>query len=198
MLLWALGLSCETPAAVGPPVFHTTARELQTCTLKGPGASSTTKIPREDPQRERERKRTKMRSREGKNSAKFWASHPSGAPPFGAPPFGAPPFGLPPSGSRPSGPPPSNPSPNPYSLAPTFSRFGPPTLPLPPSTPHFRTHVFFCPVCHFSFCPKCLLFILSQMSFFCPVCVFLSRMHFFILSPACLLILSRFRFFGPH
>ena len=36
----------------GPQRFHTTA-ESQTCTLEGPGASNTTKIPREDPQREK-------------------------------------------------------------------------------------------------------------------------------------------------
>ena len=33
-----------------PPGFHTTTRELQTCTFQGPGASNTTKIPRKDPQ----------------------------------------------------------------------------------------------------------------------------------------------------
>ena len=33
--------------------------------------------------------------------------------------------------------------------------------------------------------------------FFVPFVIFLSRMLFFILSPACLLILSRFRFFVP-
>ena len=38
----------------GPPGFHTTARELQTYTFKGPGASNTTKFPREDPQRKSE------------------------------------------------------------------------------------------------------------------------------------------------
>ena len=29
MHIWALGLSCETPAASGPPGFHTTAQETQ-------------------------------------------------------------------------------------------------------------------------------------------------------------------------
>ena len=46
--------SCETPA-LGPPGFHKTTRELQTCTFKGPGASNTTKIPREDTQERGER-----------------------------------------------------------------------------------------------------------------------------------------------
>ena len=43
--------------SVGPPGFHTTARELQTCTFDVPGATNTTKIPREDTQREREKER---------------------------------------------------------------------------------------------------------------------------------------------
>ena len=61
----ALGLSCETPAASGPPGLHTTTRELQTYTFDGPGASNTTKIPREDPQRGK--KRTNFAAGEGKN-----------------------------------------------------------------------------------------------------------------------------------
>ena len=52
MHVWALWLSCKTPPASGPPGLHTTARELQTRTFERPGASNTTKIPREDPQRE--------------------------------------------------------------------------------------------------------------------------------------------------
>ena len=43
------------PAASGPPGLHTTARELQTCTFEGPGASNTTKIQREDTQRDPKR-----------------------------------------------------------------------------------------------------------------------------------------------
>ena len=66
------------PAALGPPRLHTTARELKTRTLKGPGASNTTKIPRQDPHRER--KRTKMGTGEGKKARNF------GPPPFRAPP----------------------------------------------------------------------------------------------------------------
>ena len=66
----------KTPAALGPPGLHTTARELQTCTFQGPGASNTTKIPRKDPQ-EREKKNENEGGR-GKKSAKFWAPHPSG------------------------------------------------------------------------------------------------------------------------
>ena len=37
----------------GPPGLHTTTRELQTRTFERPGASNTTKIPRENPQREK-------------------------------------------------------------------------------------------------------------------------------------------------
>ena len=67
---------------LAPPGFHTTAREFQTCTFKGPGASNTTKIPREDPQREREREKERRWGQEReKKSAKFWA------PAFGHPPF---------------------------------------------------------------------------------------------------------------
>ena len=54
----------------GSPYLHTTTRELQTCTFDGPGASNTTKIPREDLQRKT--KRAKMGRERGKN-AKFWA-----------------------------------------------------------------------------------------------------------------------------
>ena len=49
--------STSTGTHTGPPGFHTTARELQTCTFEGPGASNTTKIPREDPQRKSEKQR---------------------------------------------------------------------------------------------------------------------------------------------
>ena len=40
----------------GSPGLHTTTRELQTRTFEGSGASNTTKIPREDTQRERDKK----------------------------------------------------------------------------------------------------------------------------------------------
>ena len=56
-----------TLADFGPPGLHTTARELQTGTFEGPGASNTTKIQREN----------EIMAGEKKN-AKFWASHPSG------------------------------------------------------------------------------------------------------------------------
>ena len=78
---------------VGRRGSHTTARELQTCTFEGPGASNTTKIPRKRP-KERE-KRIKNCGGRGKKSAKFWAPHPSGPHPSGPPPFGAPPSGPP-------------------------------------------------------------------------------------------------------
>ena len=68
-----LGLLCETPAASGP---------------------NTTKIPREDTQRET--KRAKMGAGEGEKSAKCWVPHPSWPHPswpdfssVWAPPFGA-------------------------------------------------------------------------------------------------------------
>ena len=98
--VWALGLSCETPAASRPPGLHTTTRELQTCNLTPPALQTPPKIPREHPQRKT--KRAKM-VRERKNKRKILD-----LPPFGAPPFGAhffwvwPPtlWGLHPSGSQ--------------------------------------------------------------------------------------------------
>ena len=65
-------------AASGPPGFHTTTLELQTCTFKGPSAPNTAKIPREDTQRET--KRAIMVAGEEQKSAKFRPAH----PPFGA------------------------------------------------------------------------------------------------------------------
>ena len=80
MHVWALGLSCETPAASGPPGPHTTTRELQTRTFTGSGASNTTKIPRQDTQRDTKRAKS-WRERKKKNAI-------LGSPPFGAPFFG--------------------------------------------------------------------------------------------------------------
>ena len=74
MPVWALGLWCETPAASGPSGFHTTTRELQTCTLEAPALQNTTKIPREDPQRDTNK--SEKVAGKGRKSAKFWATHP--------------------------------------------------------------------------------------------------------------------------
>ena len=69
----------------GPPGLHTTA-PLQTRTFEGPGASNTTKIQREDTQRETTR--AKMGAGEGKKKTRnFGLPRPSGPPPFVAPPF---------------------------------------------------------------------------------------------------------------
>ena len=59
------------PACRRPPGFHTTTRELQTCTFKGPGLQKHHQNSTRRPQRER--KRAKMGAGEGKKSAKFWA-----------------------------------------------------------------------------------------------------------------------------
>ena len=72
----------------------------KTSTFEVPTDQNTTKIPREDPQREE--KRMKMGVGEGKKSAKFWAPHPSGPHPSGAPPFLG--LGSHPSGAHPAGP----------------------------------------------------------------------------------------------
>ena len=92
-------------------------------------------------------------------------------PPSGPPPFGAPPFDTAPFDTAPFRPPTSNLSPNPHPSAPTFSRFGPPTL--HPLHPALSDPFFFVPFV-FSYCPKCI----------------------FLMSFACLLILSRRRL--PH
>ena len=113
--VWALGLSCENPAASGPPGLHMTTRELQTCTFERTGASNTTKIPRKRPTKEGGK--NKNCGGRGKKSAKFWA------PPFGSPQLrrhttSGPAF----SGF---GPP-----------------FGPPTPSGPPTPPNFGPHYF--------------------------------------------------------
>ena len=66
MHVWLSG--CR-PAASGPPGFHTTARELQTCIFEGPGASNTTKIPREDPPERH--KKSEMVAGEGEKARNF-------------------------------------------------------------------------------------------------------------------------------
>ena len=58
--------------------LHTTAREIQTCTFERPGTSNTTKILREDPQREK--KITNFAAGDGKRKREIL-----GPPPFGAP-----------------------------------------------------------------------------------------------------------------
>ena len=79
------------PPPPGPPGFHTTARELQTCTLEGPGASKTPpKFHERTPKREK-KERQLWREREEK-SAKFCALQILCPPPFWAPPFWAPQF----------------------------------------------------------------------------------------------------------
>ena len=93
-----------------PPGFHTTARELQTCTFKGPSASNTTKFPRENHQRER--KRAKMGAGEKKKKREILGPHPSSphaavpdpsGPTLRTPTLGALTFSR--SGPHPSGPP---------------------------------------------------------------------------------------------
>ena len=92
-----LGL-CETPAAPKPSGSHTTVREPN---LGSWPSKNTTKIQRENIQRER--KRTKMGAGEGKKRAKCWAptlrSHPSGPNPSGPHPSGPHPLGPHPLGN---------------------------------------------------------------------------------------------------
>ena len=101
----------ETPAASGPPGLHMTARELQTRTFEGSGASNTTKIPREDTQRDKKSENGAGEEKKARN--------------FRLPPFGAPPFNPPPTFSG------FGPSPFKPPLSPCLA---------PPSGPHHDTH----------------------------------------------------------
>ena len=78
---WQHEASIHT-AALRPPGRHTTARELQTCTFQGPGASKTPPKFHEKTPRETQKRARWWRERE-KKSANFWASHPSGLHPSG-------------------------------------------------------------------------------------------------------------------
>ena len=60
-----LGLSCETPAAPKPSGFHTTAREPKRAHFMAPSFKNTTKIQREDTQRDTKRAK-RWREREEK------------------------------------------------------------------------------------------------------------------------------------
>ena len=64
---------CEPgrPGLVGPPGFHTTAREPKRAHLRVPVFKNTTKIQRENTQRGK--KRTNFAAGEGEKRAKFWA-----------------------------------------------------------------------------------------------------------------------------
>ena len=127
MHVWALGLSCETPAA--PPDRAAGARTRQPenskrAHFRAPALQNTTKIPREDPQRDTE---TAKRWREREEKARNSGPPTLRAPPFGAPPFGAPPFGAPPFG------------------APLFLGLGPPPIGAPPFwAPPFGCSFFLC------------------------------------------------------
>ena len=76
------------------PLSSCRARELQTFTFKGPRASNTTKIPREDPQRERKKRKW---GRERKKKREILGLPPSAPRPplLRASPFGRRPSGLP-------------------------------------------------------------------------------------------------------
>ena len=76
-VLW---LSCEAPAArsVGPPGFHTTAREPKCAQLSAPALQTPPKFHEKTP---RERTKNEISVEESKKSAKFWATHPSGPHP---------------------------------------------------------------------------------------------------------------------
>ena len=89
MHVWALGLSCETPAA--PPNRAAGARTSQPenskrAHFRAPALQTPPKFHEKD---QKEEKNEFCGGRE-----KFWASHPSGPPPFRAPHPSGPPLGL--------------------------------------------------------------------------------------------------------
>ena len=97
--IWALGLSCETPAA--PPDRAAGARTRQPenskrAHFRAPALQTPPKFNERTP-RERKKKENcgggGKKKREILGPPPFWA--PPRGPPFGAPPFGAPPFGAP-------------------------------------------------------------------------------------------------------
>ena len=108
---------CSVPPRTA--LFTQQPENSNTCTFEGPGASNTTKIPREDPEGRKERI---LRRERGKRARNF------GPPPFGPHPSGptlrAPPFGPHPWGHHPS--PPFRPTPLERSPH-TWSTTGPPT-----------------------------------------------------------------------
>ena len=148
---------------MGPPGFHTTARELQTCTFHGPCASKTPpKFHERTPKRENKNKNCGGR---GKKKARN---------------FGPPPFGPHPSGPHPSGPYPTLWVPHPSE--PTFPGLGScffcPVCHFyfVPNVVFFFPFVFFfVPDAIFYFVPTTGCLICPVSVFFCPVAFFLSR-----------------------
>ena len=120
-------INVKAPKTAG---FHTTTRELQTCTFERPGASNTTKIHKKIPREER-KERVLWREREKKarnfgpptlrpptlrgpypsGPLPFVPPHPSCPPPVGAPLFLG--WAPHPSNPPPFEPHPSNPHPRP-------------------------------------------------------------------------------------
>ena len=94
MHVWALGLSCETPAA--PPDRAAGARTRQPenskrAHFRAPALQTPPKFHEKTP---RETQRERNGGEKGKKKREIL-----GPPPFGAPPFGAPPFGVLPLGA---------------------------------------------------------------------------------------------------
>ena len=63
----------------GPPRFHTSTQELQTCTFQGPGLEKHQNSTKRPPKREREREKSENGEWEREINAKFWARSGSGA-----------------------------------------------------------------------------------------------------------------------
>ena len=133
---------------LGPPGFHTTARELQTCTFEGTGLQkhhqNSTRRP---PERDREKERKWERKRKKKKREIL---------------------GLPPSGPHPSSP--HAAGPHPAGPNPCPRPFGPPLLRAPPFGPHPSSGGP--PGLHFFWvwAPTFLIFIMLLICFF--LCIF--------------------------
>ena len=134
MHVWALGLSCETPAAPPDRAAGAGTRQPENSKrahLSVPTLQTPPKFHEKTP---REGRKERILRREGEKRAKFWASHPSGLHPSGLHPSGLHSSGLHPSGLHPSGLHPSGLHPS----GPTFSGFGPhPSGPPPFWAPPF-------------------------------------------------------------
>ena len=102
----------QRPSLVGPPGFHTTAREPNVH-ISGFWPSETPPKFNEQRHPERDTETAQIVAGRGREKERNGGPPPFGsstlrkkpfaAPPFGAPPLGAPPFGAPPFGAHPSG-----------------------------------------------------------------------------------------------
>ena len=92
--VWALWLSCGTPAAPPDRAAGARTRHSKRAHLSVPALQTPPKFHEKTPRRRK--KRTNFVAGEGKKKREILGSPPFWAPPLGAPPFWPPPFGPPP------------------------------------------------------------------------------------------------------